>query len=190
MKLLHSLYIILLHYQRPFSAYLVQLPGIEKWMQQCKSTDNRHIIPQGYDIKCTAICALNGSLCQVEVSTRETRECCIRIQHLCEHNCLTTKMDRLSPPVCDVLWNIHSATLENQRGCTMVECYLCFIWESFVQVPESHSGTRGLLRKSNPCDGGVGIICLFYQPCGGSTKATVWLCSAWKPSMPAVPYRK
>ena len=77
--------------------------------QQCICSAYRHIIPLGYDIKCTTICALNGSLCQMEVSAREARKDCIRIQHRCEQqlttawNHGTSEMDLLSPPARDIL---------------------------------------------------------------------------------------
>ena len=179
---LSSLYIILPHYQIPFNAYLVQLLDMEKWMQQCKSTDNRHIIPPGYDIKCTAICALNGGLCQVEVSTRETRECNIRNSTSMRtvSNCLESRdyeMDRLSSPLCDVMWNISSATLEKPTNVAVPRLYIIYV--SF----ESHLSTfRSLIVVHIVYCGRVflygevlGIICLFYQSHGGSTKARVWL---------------
>ena len=74
-----AVYILSYHTTRYLST--PTLCSSSTWKNGCnnaKSTDNRHIIPPGYDIKCTAICALNGGLRQVEVSTRETRECHIR----------------------------------------------------------------------------------------------------------------
>ena len=138
---LSSLYIILLHYQRSFNAYLVQLLDMEKWMQQCKSTDKRHIIPPGYDIKCTAICALNGGLRQVEVSTRETRECHIRnsTSMRTASNCLESgdyKMDRLSWPVCDVLWTFPVLLLRNQPTW-LYHGWILFMFHLRVICPSS-----------------------------------------------------
>ena len=123
----------------------------------------------------------------------------LEIQHLCEQqvtawNQGTTKWivcRRLCVMYCE---NISSATLEKPTNVAVPR--LNIIYVSF----ESHlSKFRSLIVVHMVYCGRVflygevlGIICLFYQSHGGSSKPTVWLCSVWKLSRPmsAVQYKK